>query len=77
VRCLAYLSIASRQLGDTQSLREESDQLFELSSAIGELAYQGISDEKPAATRRAPRGGVARLVALVRGEPRNVEPARD
>ena len=36
-----------------------------------------VLDEKPAATGRAPRGGVARLVALVRGEPRNVEPARE
>lgn len=36
-----------------------------------------VRNEKPVANRRAPRGGVARLVARLRGEPRNVEPVRD
>lgn len=43
VRCLAYLSVASRQMNDSQSLRQQSSILFELASAIGESAYQGIS----------------------------------
>jgi len=43
VRSLAYLSVASRQLKDIKSLREQSSHLFELASAISEYAYQGIS----------------------------------
>lgn len=43
VRSLTYLSVASRQLKDINSLREQSSTLFELASAINEFAYQGIS----------------------------------
>jgi DNA-binding SARP family transcriptional activator len=43
VRSLAYLSVASRQLKDIKSLRDQSSHLFELASAINEFAYQGIS----------------------------------
>jgi DNA-binding SARP family transcriptional activator len=43
VRSLAYLSVASRQLKDVPTLREQSSHLYELASAIGEYAYQGIS----------------------------------
>ena len=43
VRSLAYLIVVSRQIGDRKSLREQALQLFELASAIGEFAYQGIS----------------------------------
>jgi hypothetical protein len=43
VRSLTYRSVVSRQLGDVAALREQSDLLFELASAIGELDYKGIS----------------------------------
>jgi DNA-binding SARP family transcriptional activator/tetratricopeptide (TPR) repeat protein len=43
VRSLAYLSVASRQLGDVQSAREESLRLYEQAESIGEYSYQGIS----------------------------------
>ena len=43
VRSLAYLSVASRQLKDIKSLRDQSSHLFELASAISEFAYQGIT----------------------------------
>jgi DNA-binding SARP family transcriptional activator/predicted ATPase len=43
VRCLAYLNIANRQVGDANLVREQSRQLLELASTIGEQAYQGIS----------------------------------
>lgn len=43
VRSLTYLSIASRQLGDAQSLREQSLRLYELAKDVGEFHYQGIS----------------------------------
>ena len=43
VRSLAYLSVASRQLGEVLLLREETLRLFEQATAIDEFAYQGIS----------------------------------
>ena len=43
VRSLAYLSVASRQLKDIPSLREQSALLHELASAVGEFSYLGIS----------------------------------
>jgi tetratricopeptide (TPR) repeat protein len=43
VRSLTYLSVASRQLKDIQSLREQSSTLYTLASAINEFSYQGVS----------------------------------
>lgn len=42
VRSLAYLSIASRKVGDLPGLREYNRRLLELAPAIGEHTYHGI-----------------------------------
>jgi tetratricopeptide (TPR) repeat protein len=41
VRCLNYLGIASRKLGDLDSLREQTQPLLDLTIAMGEHAYHG------------------------------------
>ena len=43
VRCLAYLSIANRKLGDLESLREQTRRLLEQSAAIDEAIYHGVA----------------------------------
>ncbi len=43
IRSLAYLAIASRKLNQLTPVREESQQLLELSRAIGEYTYHGIA----------------------------------
>jgi len=42
-RILAYLSVANRQLGDRERLREQSSLLIEMATALGDFNYQGIS----------------------------------
>jgi DNA-binding SARP family transcriptional activator len=42
VRSLAYLSVASRKLGDLPGLREYNQRLLELAPAISEYTYHGI-----------------------------------
>lgn len=42
-RCLAYLSIATRKLGLVDALSEQTEQLLELSTALGDLLYQGVA----------------------------------
>ncbi len=42
VRCLAYLSVISRKLGDLKSLHQQIDQLLELAPRIEEHTYHGF-----------------------------------
>lgn len=41
-RSLTYLSIADRELGNLDSVREETQQMFELCYVLNEYTYQGI-----------------------------------
>jgi DNA-binding SARP family transcriptional activator len=42
-RCLAYLSIASRQLQQADVVRGQTEELFTLATAVGEEAYVGVA----------------------------------
>ena len=42
-RCLAYLSIATRKLGQVEVLRHQTEHLLELSEGLGEHIYQGVA----------------------------------
>jgi len=42
VRCLAYLDIVSRKLGDLPALRSQTELLLDLAPAIGEHMYHGV-----------------------------------
>jgi DNA-binding SARP family transcriptional activator len=42
-RCVAYLSIASRQLKQVAAVRGQTEDLFTLATAVGEEAYVGVA----------------------------------
>jgi len=42
-RCLAYLSIATRQLKQVEALRGQTEDLWALATALGEMTYVGLA----------------------------------